>query len=66
MAKIMLRRHRRLSWRARVGNGRPSLGGGVGESCRPPDVPAWVNFPSEQWDTITPEEAGFDAEKLMK
>ncbi|MBC8229302.1 CocE/NonD family hydrolase [bacterium] len=28
------------------------------------DVPNWVNFPDEKWETITPKESGLDVEKF--
>lgn len=30
----------------------------------PPDLPAWLNFPGEEWESITPSEAGLDTKKF--
>ena len=29
-------------------------------------VPEWVTYPGEEWETITPEEAGLDVEKWQR
>ena len=30
------------------------------------EVPAWVTFPKDDWETVTPEEPGLDPEKLQR
>ena len=39
----------------------------TGWSCRAlarAEVPEWVSFPEQEWETITPKKAGIDADKF--
>ena len=35
-----------------------------GLDAAPPETPAWVKFPGDRWETMTPEEAGLDVKKF--
>ena len=36
----------------------------TGSDTTPDVIPDWANFPGEEWETITPEQAGLDAQKF--